>query len=69
MRTQTASAVREHWEPGYEVCTFQIHMRRRDKAGRLKSIRSRSVTVTNISLKQGLKIVQLGIEAYKKNLS
>lgn len=47
-----------------QVCTFQVHSRRR-VAGKLKPIRSKSITAENISLADGLKIVRLGIEAFK----
>ena len=46
------------------VCTFQIHPRRR-VAGRLKPMRSKSITVENVSLNDGIKIVRLGIEEFK----
>ena len=47
-----------------QVCTFQVHSRRR-VAGRLKPMRSKSITVENVSLDDGLKIVRLGIDAFK----
>ena len=46
------------------VCTFQVHSRRR-VAGRLKPMRSKSITAENISLEDGIKIVRLGIEEFK----
>ena len=47
-----------------EVCTFQVHSRRR-VAGRLKPMRSKSITVEHVSLDDGIKIVRLGIEEFK----
>ena len=47
-----------------QVCTFQVHSRRR-VAGRLKPMRSKSITAENISLADGLKIVRLGIDAFR----
>ena len=64
MRKST-DKIREHWEPGYEVCTFQVHVRKRDRSGRLAPTGSKSITVPNISLPDGLKIVRLGIEAFR----
>lgn len=46
------------------VCTFQVHPRERVR-GRLVPMKSKSITVENISLMEGLKIVRLGIEAFK----
>ena len=46
------------------VCTFQVHARRRVN-GKLKPLRSKSITVRNVSLKDGLEIVHLGVEAFK----
>ena len=49
-----------------EVCTFQVHYRKRI-GGRLKPSGSKSITKAdmNVSLEDGLKIVRLGIEAFK----
>ena len=47
-----------------QVCTFQVHSRRR-VAGRLKPMRSKSITAENISLKDGFKIIRLGIELFE----
>ena len=47
-----------------QVCTFQVHSRKR-VAGRLKPVRSKSITAENISLADGLKIVRLGIDAFR----
>ena len=46
-----------------EVCTFQVHPRKRTD-GRLKSTKSKSITVENISLHDGLKIVRLGVDLF-----
>mgnify|MGYP001595898853 FL=1 len=62
---KSTDKIREHWEPGYEVCTFQVHIRKRDRSGRLAPTGSKSITVPNISLPDGLKIVRLGIEAFR----
>lgn len=63
--SRSIDGVREHWQQGHQVCTFQIHMRRRDRTGRLKPVRSKSITFENISLDDGIRIVRLGIEAFK----
>jgi len=47
-----------------QVCTFQVHSRKR-MGGRLKSAKSKSITVENVSLDDGLRIVRLGIEAFR----
>ena len=47
-----------------QVCTFQIHSRKRMK-GRLRPDGSKSITVENVSLADGLRIVRLGIEAFR----
>ena len=47
-----------------QVCTFQVHSRKRVK-GRLRPEGSKSITVENVSLADGLRIVRLGIEAFK----
>ena len=46
------------------VCTFQIHARERVR-GRLTPMGSKSITVENVLLAEGLKIVRLGVEAFK----
>ena len=62
---KAANKIREHWQPGYEVCTFQVHVRKRDGTGRLASVGSKSITVPNISLHDGLKIVRLGMKVFE----
>jgi len=47
-----------------QVCTFQVHSRKRVNR-LLKSIRSKSITVENVSIEDGMKIVRLGIEQFK----
>ena len=47
-----------------EVCTFQVHPRKR-VGGRLKSMKSKSLSVENVSLDEGIQIVRLGIDAFK----
>ena len=47
-----------------EVCTFQVHPRKRID-GRLKSMKSKSLSVENISLDEGIKIVRLGVDLFK----
>lgn len=47
-----------------EVCTFQVHSRKRVQ-GRLKPMRSKSLSVENVSLEEGIKIVRLGVDLFK----
>lgn len=47
-----------------EVCTFQVHSRKRVQ-GKLKPVRSKSLSVENISLDEGIKIVRLGVDLFK----
>ena len=47
-----------------QVCTFQVHPRKRI-GGKLRSMASKSITVENVSLTDGLKIVRLGIDAFR----
>ena len=47
-----------------EVCTLQVHWRKRI-GGKLRSAGSKSLTIVNASLKDGLKIIKLGIDAFR----
>lgn len=47
-----------------EVCTFQVHSRKRVQ-GKLKPVRSKSLSVENVSLEEGIKIVRLGVDLFK----